>query len=366
VQQIEQLNVPASPDGLKNAIAGLSPGQVAAVKAYFGISNGALSNISADRIAYWAQQAQAAGVDWANLPVEVKEYVISLSEQRVQLQRVIDINNPPFAIDNLGIKKIVGLTYGPQFQLSLPPAVLTAAQSVGKIEDSNGTLIGTAWVIKDGIVATNCHVALPLLGAGLGSIPASTVIDFSGTDSGDKSLTFAVTGTAFVSSEKGFDVALLTVSKTSVGSAAALPPPLHLRNVDTLPIKGYSIGYATRTLHSATFDTDQLATAIPAVGRSAKIGSTANLAALVAFGDFSVLLHDASTHFGSSGSPLLDENGNVLSIHDCCNVATDFTGGNSCASTTAVTPFNNQSITVSSFAKVADIQNILAAIPPSN
>jgi len=365
-QQIEQLNVQTSADVLKSAVANLTPGQVAAVEAYFGIPSGALPNIPADRIAYWAQQAQATGVDWNNLPLDVKEKIISLSQQRLDVQRVIDINNPPFAIDGMKIKRILGLTYGLQDQLNLPPAVLIAAQSVGKIEDSNGTLLGTAWVVKDGVVATNCHVAVPLMAAGQGAIPANTVIDFSGTDSADKSLTFTVTGSAFVSREKGFDVALLTVSKTSVGSGAVLPPPLHLLNVKTLPIKGYFIGYASGTQHSASFDTEQLANAISALGKSAKIGSTANLTALISFGDFSVLLHDASTHFGSSGSPLLDELGNVLSIHDCCNAASDFTGGNSCASTTSVTPFNNQSVTVSSFSTAADIKTILAGALPSN
>lgn len=363
-QQIENLGQKVAPQQLENLEDQLTPQQMENLKQLFGIQPGDLPNIPVHDIADWVQKLQADGVDWSKLPPDVRRQTISWLDQRVRTQRVIEVENPPYLLLPGGPQPIAGLPYtSTKQQFIVPPAVLKAAGSVGRIEDSVGNLVGTAWVVKEGIVATNCHVALQLLGAGGGAIPSETVVDFEAKDvhsgSGHK---FAITNALFVSKQKGLDIALLTVNKTSKNSRAVLPPPLTLRELDAVPVGGYFVGYASGTQKSSSFDTDQLRHALSKLGKSAKISSPVDLAALVSFSDFGVVLHNASTHYGSSGSPLLDASGQVVAVHDCCNVASDFIGGDTCASTTVVTPYNNQAITAGAFDTVAEIKKALTSL----
>jgi S1-C subfamily serine protease len=360
VKKLEDLKANLTSGELKNAVQNLTPQQVQQLKTSLGISSDDLQNISVDRIAYWARQAQSVGIDWQSLPEADKAQIVKMSQQRLDQQRVIDANNAPFQLVGNALKKLPGYLYPDGLTPATPKSILMAAQSVGKIVISDGSLFGTGWVIKDGVIATNCHVALQLLGAGQGDIPPGTLIDFSGSDAIDKTQAFTISGVLFLSQEKGLDIALLEISTASIGTGAPPPVPLHISDLKSLPVSGYFVGYASGAQGSASFETDQLATAISRVGKSAKISSTATFSAEMVFADFAVLLHDASTQYGSSGSPLLDTTGSVVGIHDCCNSPADFVGGGSCASTTAVTPFNNQSIASSSFMSVPDLKRALS------
>jgi hypothetical protein len=358
-QQIQNLGQQLAPHQLQNLEDQLTPQQADSLKQQLGLDPGDLPDIPAHEVADWAQKLQSGGIDWKELPPEQKKKVVQFLSQREQTQRVIDVDNPPYVLLPTGPQPISGLSYTSLKNFIVPTAVLKAADSVGRIENSSGDLIGTAWVVKNGVVATNCHVALQLLGAGGGSVPANTVVDFESQDTHIGSREFEVTGTLFVSNEKGLDIALLAVSKTSKISDAALPPPLSLAALNALPLSGYFVGYASGTQQSSSLDTDELMHALSRLGKSSKISSPVNISALISFSDFGVLLHDASTHYGSSGSPLLNSSGQVVAVHDCCNVASDFIGGNTCASTTVVTPYNNQAIGVDAFTTVAEIKQAL-------
>jgi hypothetical protein len=296
---------------------------------------------------------------------------MGLMSHRLRVQRVIDKTNPPYYLTSSGPKRIGGLTYD-QNQLVLPAEVLKAADSIGRIEDSNGALIGTAWVIKkqnnEGIVATNCHVAEALVAQGQGAIPQGTTITFEPKPGLQGSRKFALKATLYMPTEKGLDIALLSADLGQQGIPASnFPDALLLQSTDSLPVNGYFIGYAGSATSSNSFDTEEFRKSLQTIGTNVRIASNARISAAASFQDFDVMLHDASTHYGSSGSPLLAESGRVIAIHNCCNGPRDVVPGQTCYSTTIVTPFNNQAINADAFASpVANLSNTVSTVAPSS
>ena len=306
------------------------------------------------------------GIDPTRLPKsadveKIEKQVAKYLQQQTTTKRLIDAGNPPFLLLNgpNAIKLIEGFQYPKP--PALPASVAKAAGSIGRIEDSNKTLVGTGWVIGDGIIVTNCHVVLHMVDPVDGvTIPQNTFyIDFGAADVHLPAQEFAINKALFVSAEKGLDIALLGVSKVAADSQSHLPERLTLKNPESFPANGYFVGYASGTQNSSSLDTQKLRDALAPLGRSAKIASFVDITTAVEVSDFGILLHNASTHYGSSGSPLLDSDGEVTGLHYCCNTANDITPGDTCSSTTVVTPYNNQAIAASAFQNIADIRKIV-------
>src|SRR5260370_15101611 len=291
-QQLEYLKK-LTPEQLENLEGQLTPQQKEELKQL--IADVQLPSTPANKGAGWVERLQEDGVDWNKIPQDVREHLWHWLEEREKTQRVIDVGNPPYSLPQEGPVQIPGLQYMETKQFIVPQAVLMAADSVGRIEDSSGNLIGTAWVIKDGIVVTNCHVALQLLASG--SIPPDIFVDFEPSDTHTGSREFALINALYVSHQKGLDLALLTVSKTSKNSSSNLPPPLPVKGINTFPMTGYFVAYARGTQKSSTFDTALFVQALSNLGKSSRIGSSLDIAALASFGSFGVLLHNASTHY---------------------------------------------------------------------
>jgi hypothetical protein len=122
--------------------------------------------------------------------------------------------------------------------------ILTRAQSVGRIEVKNGlqySLVATGFVIRAGLVATNCHVvqqvAAPVGTAGSFVLnPSGTLlIDFGDGPTHDPGNEFQIRSLRPCPGT-GLDVAFMETDAASIDSLHPMPPPLALVvSAPTLP-----------------------------------------------------------------------------------------------------------------------------------
>ncbi|MFL5539199.1 MAG: trypsin-like serine peptidase [Longimicrobiaceae bacterium] len=198
-------------------------------------------------------------------------------------------------------------------------ALVRANRAVGRIELRNhlsARWIGTGWLVDDGVVVTNRHVALNFAeGSGSRGVFLSNEggrkivadIDFLEEDGNPASREFTITKILHIEPESGPDLALLQVQ---AAEGQALAPYLPLSRVQ--PVKNQqivAIGYPShdgsiqdrelvRKLYGEIFDKKRLAPG------------------LVTAADENTVEHDCSTLSGSSGSVLVDlETGEAVGLH---------------------------------------------------
>jgi len=182
-----------------------------------------------------------------------------------------------------------------------------------------GLIIGTAFVVADGIAMTNSHVAkefarasdggYPFLKDLRGSYEPEILIDFSGVYARGPEL-YRVSKVLYLAPETEIDVALLKLEPSPHGS---LPPPLALQTecpADVAPTRRIFVcGYPTL---------DDGDPRVPNLFRMLQVKR-------ISLGEFlgekpyngkEWLFHNCTTLGGSSGSPLVDfETGTVWGLH---------------------------------------------------
>lgn len=206
------------------------------------------------------------------------------------------------------------------------------ARSVGRIERDGDSkeLIGTGFVVGDGLVATNCHVLRRLLAADKaagGPLAGRFLVDFGERSDHVAAQEYVIEGVAGQPATRYLDVAFLRVATKSVAGARALPDSIPLRRTRPEPAwpKGVPriavIGYPDL---ANVEDADPLTQATfrrirERAAGVAKVLSPGEIVGLDQQGGIEFLDHIASTHQGQSGSPVLDRaTGEAVGIHFCC------------------------------------------------
>lgn len=227
------------------------------------------------------------------------------------------------------------------------------AQSVGRIELS-GDLLGTAFVISPGVLATNCHV-LEEMGrktrdgsAFVLTKDGTLVVDFSDLPDHDPSHEFLITDIVGYSNQSGFDVALLRVSEKSRDGSSPIPPPLPTGSYDGTKVKIGIIGYPDLSRAFGTKKTikmferlvrmnGQTVTKILSTGLAVHLAGTSNY----------IMEHYASTQGGQSGSPVINlSTRRVIGVHFCCTGLETRTAGDlACGTWTTLNVSTNEAIT---------------------
>lgn len=197
-----------------------------------------------------------------------------------------------------------------------------AIPAIGRIELKNGDLpwCGTGWLIKEGILVTNAHVAeifarldgqsaAFVFRPGLRTGPVQPSIDFKQEEGSDTKNVHPITEVLYIAPPGEPDVAFLRVVPAHPGAALPSPVPL-ARTVAGEGSTIVAIGYpakdrtirdqrlVTRIFGADVFDKKRLAP-----GKLTQVN-----------GDR--LQHDCSTLGGNSGSVLLDLNtGEAIGLH---------------------------------------------------
>ncbi len=181
-----------------------------------------------------------------------------------------------------------------------------------------GLIIGTAFVVAEGIAMTNSHVAKEFARAGDGEFPflkdlrtsyePEILIDFAGVYARAPEL-YRVSKVLYLAPENELDVALLKLEPLSDGS---LPAPLPLqteRPADVAPTRRVFVcGYPTQ-------DDDPR---VPYMFRMLRVKrvSLGQFLGEEPYNGKEWLFHNCTTLGGSSGSPVVDfETGTVWGLH---------------------------------------------------
>jgi hypothetical protein len=253
-----------------------------------------------------------------------------LQSTKEKVQQVIEGSPSPQPIVGGQIRKV--LPDAPTLIMPLTPSeaskLETLAASVGRIERLDGhggsALVGTAFVINDQEVATNCHVirAITIAGA-LGkelSDPASLRVDFGDNPDHDMGREFGIVSVAGCPSRLGLDVGILKVEARSSNQVNRLPAKLPFVGAAPAGLVGRRValvGYP-----NLRFPSDPLFKKLSAV-LYAKVQTLGVILDVVndTNGKFQYIHHTSDSDSGNSGSPLIDltgENLVVLGIHNCC------------------------------------------------
>lgn len=256
----------------------------------------------------------------------------------VHIQQVVNGSLKPMAILN---GALVAITTQPDSPIATPltaeekAKLLERARSVGRVEMSDGSsdavLQGTAFVVKPGVVATNCHVMGNISerdsqGAWQLKKGVKVLVDFGDGPAHSPSHEFPVTQVRAYSSSTGLDVALLQVGARSADDKGSLPPPLDL-SAKKVELRWGSkqelvglVGYPQlKGPIIGDLITQEVFEALRTSNRFAKVYSPGAVTDVASPSGFDLLLHVASTYGGQSGSPLIDRSTfQVVGVHACC------------------------------------------------
>jgi V8-like Glu-specific endopeptidase len=252
--------------------------------------------------------------------------------------RVIQDELKPIPIGVGGLDPVFPASRHPWGRSLTPEEIarlMTAARSVGRIEETNNTprLYGSAFVVGDGLIATNCHVLRQIAertGDNWNVANNRFRIDFGELSGHNGEREFAILGIAGYPTTQFLDVALLRVQTTSTAGNQKLPAPLAIarsalsRDWAAQQLLVGVIGYPD-LLNLAETDTLTAKTyrRIWESGDRAKMLSLGAVTGVDKHEGLDFLNHVASTHRGQSGSPVIDrETGRVVGVHYCCS-ATD-------------------------------------------
>jgi endonuclease G len=199
-------------------------------------------------------------------------------------------------------------------------------RSVGRIELVNHSGLrwgGTGWLITDTVVATNAHVAKsfvvredrgypPIVDAITGQQVGARIDFHEEYQPGDRKppgLEVPVRRVLFMApeSERAADVALLELEKSE-----SLPEPIPINPAD--PVDGMDIavvGYPSRDLGGVT----SAEAALETFGEIYDVKRLSPGKVLIVDADDWFYTHDATTLHGSSGSVVLDLEGNAVGLH---------------------------------------------------
>ncbi len=209
---------------------------------------------------------------------------------------------------------------------------LRVTRSVGRIEtDGQSAHAGTAFVVGNGLVATNCHVLRKIVVPAAGgqwalATPGSAVIDFGDTRTHSRSEEYMIQGIAGFSSTRFFDVAVLRVAPKSREGDRDLPAglPLHAMKLDrdwtNNPLRVGVVGYPDLTNLTGDEMTQTMFRTVRESGPdNVKLFSPGLVVGVDSYVSIEFLEHIASTISGQSGSPVIDRvTGEVVGIHYCC------------------------------------------------
>lgn len=214
---------------------------------------------------------------------------------------------------------------------------LERARSVGRIERDDGGMrhIGTAFVVGDGLLATNCHVLRAMLDPAVDRgrpdgdlrLAGRFLVDFGDPAKHDPEGEYEIEGVAGYSRTRFMDVAVLRVAAKSRSGSRGLPPRIPLRRQPMTSITRQQplaigvLGYPDLlNLDDTDQDTQDTFRRIrERAGARAKVFSPGMVVGLDENGTIVFLDHVASTHRGQSGSPVLDrQTGEAVGIHFCC------------------------------------------------
>lgn len=282
------------------------------------------------------ERLRQQGIDLADIEKSVREGKLIPRRDDQSIFRVIKDELKPIPIGPGGLAPAFPASvhpWGRALDVSETARMLTAAQSVGRIEsgDASPVLRGTAFVAGPGLIATNCHV-LRLIAEPSGNAWAltrtSVQIDFAEGSAHNQEREFRIEGIAAFPTAPYLDVALLRVATTSLGGNKPLPPPLPLRRT---PLAAGSpaqstlvgvIGYPNLANFTSTDRlTEQTFLRIRESGDRAKTLSLGAVLGIDSHEGIDFIDHVASTHTGHSGSPVVDRaTGDVIGVHYCCAV----------------------------------------------
>lgn len=262
-----------------------------------------------------------------------------VEKQRQRTQQVVDRQYPPMLIIG-GSTEQSGVVGDPSVSNLLTKTkkgeLVKIARSVGRIEISLDSAeyepIGTAFVISDGTVATNCHVIREIAEidpqtnswilrkhADEKGHTIDVAIDF-GTDRNHQIRNeFKVIGVLAVPSTTGFDVGLLKVSALAADGKASLPHRLSPGQYDPKHPEIVVIGYPDLDHVGTDIKDREMFRRLVEREDVAKIISPGRISGPTAVHGFEILNHRASTQGGQSGSPVIELHSmNVVGVHFCC------------------------------------------------
>jgi hypothetical protein len=257
---------------------------------------------------------------------------------------------------------------------------LRVSRSVGRIEvDGQSAHVGTAFVVGNGMVATNCHVLRKIVAQAADgqwklATAGTTVIDFGDMRVHRPSEEYVIQGIAGFSTTRFFDVAVLRVAPKSRAGNQDLPAGLPLRAVKldrdwaSNPLRVGVVGYPDLTNLSGDDLTRTMFRTVRESGLdNVKLFSPGLVVGVDSYVSIEFLEHVASTISGQSGSPVIDRaTGEVVGIHYCCAEpgAPQQLDPLDCSSQRMSDRVNNQA--VSSWAALADATvGPLLARPPA-
>jgi S1-C subfamily serine protease len=202
------------------------------------------------------------------------------------------------------------------------PVVQPTIPSVGRIDlrNSRSPWVGTGWVVRPGIVATNAHVAETFAGPSKEGFafkqhhyapPVAAALDWRHEFDRLTESRFRVREVLWIEPSNSADVALLRIADRGENDEEQ-PPPLPLMTASDLRLGMWVsvIGYPDRNPFNNLAAQQRIFDGIYEVKRLAP-GKVTSLNAAQGLLD-----HDATTLSGNSGSAVVDlESGRVAAIH---------------------------------------------------
>jgi endonuclease G len=203
-------------------------------------------------------------------------------------------------------------------------AVESIIGSAGRIDLSNHRLdwVGTGWMVGDGIVVTNRHVAREFatavdggfaFRANFGAPPVRASVDWRHEHQQPEESRFRVREILWIEPEDSLDVALLRVDAEGA-DGEPLPRAIELMTGEEIAAAGVGswvavIGYPAQDSRNDAADQQRIFDGVYNVKRLAPGQVTAVVAE-------DLLHHDATTLGGNSGSVVLDlDSGKALGLH---------------------------------------------------
>lgn len=258
-----------------------------------------------------------------------------LTQDRLaRIQREVEERLKPVPVQNGRLTPQLQQGDSPYFRaLSADAAaqIERRALSVGRLEvhaAGGHAVYGTAFVIGDSLLATNCHVVAELsrFADGHWQLTGDVRVDFADGPGHADAWEFRVTAIDALPSQRGLDVAVLRVAPRSVDGTRALPAPLTLSRRQVVrdwatqgPIPVGVIGYPS--LSGGIRDNFSRLRALSR-GRFAKFYSPGAIDGIGTIEHIEMLMHAAGTQSGSSGSPVFDlDTLQVVGVHHCCVAA---------------------------------------------
>ncbi len=230
----------------------------------------------------------------------------------------------------------VNFAFYTRLEAAQEQTLVERARSVARVETvvspTASVSRGTAFVVGDGLMATNCHVWSTIADVdaqGNWTVRAGARVHFADRPAHDLQKEFAITGLAGFSTVAGLDVAVFRVASVSVEGGHPLPPALPLRRTplttgplgpggalpSRVPIA--IVGYPNVALSQ-----EMNYSLLRERGSFAKVYSPGMVLETETVTNVSLLYHVASTTGGSSGSPIFSTDGfEVVGVHSCCTAA---------------------------------------------